>query len=58
MYQWLSNIFAIPATNVNTNVVYACIALTAVGVGSVFAFLLGSIRTIVKMFTTRRSDSR
>ena len=56
MYQWLENILNIPSQYANSNIVYGCLALISVGVGSVFAFLLGSIRTIIKMFTARRSE--
>lgn len=58
MYSWLESILNIPSQYANTNVTYACIALLAVGVGCVMAFMLGSIRTILKMFTARRNEDR
>lgn len=56
MYSFIENIFNIPAQYANSTIVYVCAFLVSIGVGGVLAFMLGTIRTLLKMFTQRKGD--
>lgn len=56
MYSFIENILGIPSQYANSTITYVCAFLVSIGVGGVFTFLLGTIRTLMKMFTQRKGD--
>lgn len=56
MYSWLDSILNIPSQYANSTITYICAFLVAVAVGAVFAFSLGTVRTVLKMFTQRKES--